>query len=125
MSETRVAPVIRSPFPWLMLTFGLGAIVLVLPIAIMLEGVMVANNYASLPGGTAAGHAAEAMFSVGLGGFLSAIIVVACAGVAGIIAHHGRLSVLVTIVLGTVLILLVTLPFAWLFIQPVGGAWLA
>lgn len=125
MSKLRPVPAIRQPVRWLVLTFGLGAVLLFLPLAITIEGLAVANTYAGNSDSTSQGHASEAMFGVVLGGFLASMLVIGCAIVGGIIAWRGGLSVFITILVGVVLMALVTLPFAWIFIQPVGGAWLA
>jgi hypothetical protein len=107
------------------LTYGLGAVLLFLPLAFTIEGLAVANTYAGTSDPTAQGHASEAMFGVALWGFVACTFVIGCAVVGGIIARQGRLNVFVAILVGVVLMVLVTLPLAWLFIRPVGGAWLA
>lgn len=116
MMRNRPAAAIRNGVPWVMFTFGLGALVLFFPLAFAVEGVMVASNYNALPGTSAAGHASEAMVSVFIGGFLAAAIVLAVALIAGLIAARAGLSVFPTVVIGVVLMLVVTMPFVWLLI---------
>jgi hypothetical protein len=81
--------------------------------------VMTVNTYGPLPSGTAASQASDAMFSARLLGFVSGLIVVGSVVAGGVIAHVGRLPVFVTVLLGVVLMLVVTLPFALLIVQPV------
>lgn len=116
MSEVSSAPTIRHSIPWLVLTYGLGAVLLFLPLAFTIEGLAVANTYAGTSGPTPQGHASEAMFGVALWGLVASIVVIGCAVVGGIIARQGRLNVFVAILVGVVLMVLVALPFAWLII---------
>ncbi|WP_394553117.1 hypothetical protein ACDF64_01985 [Agromyces sp. MMS24-JH15] len=126
LAENRPRPAVsRLHVRWLVLTYGIGAALLLLPLAFTIEGIAVAHNYAANPDQTSQGHVGEAMSQAGLAGALGVIVLIGCTIVAGIIARQARLNVLVVTLTGAVLMMLVTLPVSWLFVRPVGGAWLA
>ncbi|MGR0320621.1 hypothetical protein [Agromyces sp. ZXT2-3] len=110
---------------WLVLTWAVGAALLVLPLAFTIEGYAVAANYAGNPDPTSQGHASEAMLGGGFGLFLGMMVLIVCTIVAAQIARHAGLNVLGVTLGGAVLMVLVALPVSWLLVRPVGGAWLA
>lgn len=124
MEHSGAIPAMRHHVRRLVLTYVIGAVMLIVPLGSMIEGFAIANNYAGNPDPTSQGHVSEAMFQAGLAGTLGAIFLLASMIVAGIIARNARLNVLVATLGGAILVVLVTLPISWLLFQPVGGAWL-
>lgn len=124
-ANRRVLTADRHVVRRLVLTWGVGAVLLILPLAFTIEGYAVAANYAGNPDPTSQGHASEAMFGGGFGLFLGVIVILMCTIVAAQIARNADLNVLGVTLGGAVLMVLVALPVSWLLVRPVGGAWLA
>lgn len=121
----RLPTVNRHHVRWLVLTYGIGVVLLLFPLAFTIEGFAVANNYAGNPDPTSQGHASEAMSEAGFGVILGVIVLIGCMIVAGNIAREARLNVLVVTLGGAILMVLIAFPVSWLLVRPVGGAWLA
>ncbi|UOE42721.1 hypothetical protein [Agromyces larvae] len=125
MAENRPRPAVSHLHVGrLALTYGIGAALLLLPLAFTIEGIAVACTYAGNSDPTSQGHVREAMLQAELAGTFGVIVLTGCTIVAGMLARQARLNVLVVTLTGAVLMLLVTLPVSWLLVRPVGGAWL-
>ncbi|QAY72084.1 hypothetical protein ET445_00790 [Agromyces protaetiae] len=123
--ESRRPTAVSRQLVALVLTYGVGAVLLFLPLGLTIEGIGIANTYAGNPDPTSRGHVDEAILQAALAGSLGVLVLIGCAIVAGGIALRARRNVLVATLGGVILMVLVTLPFSWLLVRPVGGVWLA